>query len=301
MKQNVIIIIPALNEEKTIVPTIAKIKKIFLGKKKPSDYKISILAIDDGSTDSTLDLLKETKVEVISHPKNLGLGAACRTGMQRAYEMGADVAIKIDADMQNDIEDIDSVLRPLLEKKADICFGYRNLTYKMPLIRRWGNRFFSWMMNRFTDYNITDAQTSVYACNRRYLSMFEIYGNYNVNQQLLLDAHFKHMVYTEVPIKFHERKEGKSFISLKYPFKVIPNILRVIIYANPIVIFGTLGFLMLLASCSIVLFWVLNEKLSLNMSAYIPPNNTALMLFIGGLQTFFFGILADLILKKRSK
>ncbi|MCP4373422.1 MAG: glycosyltransferase family 2 protein [Deltaproteobacteria bacterium] len=304
--KKVMIFIPAFNEEASIVTVIDKVQELYPEERtRLKGYIIEILVVNDGSQDKTEEIVLSKNVALISHPKNLGLGAATRTGMETAYEMGADAAVKLDADFQHDPEDIEKVIIPLLENKADICWGSRfagHIEYKMPFTRYVGNHFFTWLMNRLTDYDISDAQTGLMAYGRKYLAVFELHGNYNPPQQLLMDANYKHMRYAEVPVVFHERTKGESFVSLKYPFKVIPNMIRVMIFANPMKIFGCLGLLMILLSLSIVSFWTLGALLDNPSLQHIPIlsiSNLALILFISGLQTLFFGILADLIVKKR--
>lgn len=304
--KKVVIFIPAFNEEANIASVIDKVQDLYPEvKTRSKGYVIEILVVSDGSQDNTEEIVLSKNVNLISHPKNLGLGAATRTGMETAYEMGADVAVKLDADFQHDPKDIEKVIWPILENKADICWGSRftgQIEYKMPLIRYIGNHFFTWLMNKLTDYNISDAQTGLMAYGRKYLAVFELHGNYNPPQQLLMDANYKHMRYVEVPVVFHKRLQGESFVSLKYPFKVLPNIARVIIFANPMKIFGFLGLSMVLLALFIVSLWALGVVLNYPPLQHIPVlslGNLALILFIAGLQTLFFGILADLIVKKR--
>lgn len=304
--KKVVIFIPAFNEEQSIASVIDQVYALYpKGRTHPKGYFIEVLVVNDGSVDKTKEIALSKNVTVISHLKNLGLGAATRTGMETAYEMGAEVAVKLDADFQHDPEDIEKVILPLLENKADICWGSRfagQIKYKMPLIRYIGNHFFTWLMNQLTDYDISDAQTGLMAYGRKYLAVFELHGNYNPPQQLLMDANYKHMRYAEVPVVFHKRRQGRSFVDLQYPFKVIPNIVRVIIFANPMKVFGFIGGAMVALSLLIVSLWTLGVLLNYPALQHIPilsMSNLALLLFISGLQTLFFGILADLIVKKR--
>ena len=100
------------------------------------------------------------------------------------------------------------------------------------------------------------------------------------------------MKYAEVPVVFNMRKEGESFVNLSYPFKVIPNVLRVITFSNPLKVFGIMGGKLVFFSILISILWLTGVIL-------VFPDTTVVILFLSGLQTFFFGILADLIIKKR--
>ncbi|MFC1824273.1 glycosyltransferase family 2 protein [Thermodesulfobacteriota bacterium] len=292
----VVVFIPAYNEEKIIGEAIDKTRELYPEKiTAAKNYYVEILVVNDGSTDKTEEIVREKGAKMISHARNLGLGAATRTAMEYAHEGGAAVAVKLDADLQHDPDDIEKVITPILEDRADICWGSRfagSINYKMPFIRFIGNKFFTWLMNNLTEYRISDAQTGLMAYGRKYLKVFELHGNYNPPQQLLIDASNKYMRYAEVPVTFNKRNEGESFVDLKYPFKVIPNILRVITFANPLKIFGIMGLSMMFVSFTVSMLWLLNIIV-------VFPDTTVLLLFLSGLQTLFFGVLADLIIKKR--
>ena len=220
----VVVFIPAYNEEDSIERVIKLTQEQYQGANQmQNDYVLDIIVMDDGSTDSTRAKAEALGVRVVSHPKNKGLGGATRTAMRTCYEMGATIAVKIDADFQHDPEDIDKVVRPILEDRADSVFGTRfkgGLEYKMPLYRNWGNKVFSWITSIITGLNVTDGQTGLMAFHRRYLEVFNMTQDYNETQQQIIDSWGKHMRVTEVPVVFHKRTTGTSFISWKYPFIV---------------------------------------------------------------------------------
>lgn len=304
--KKVLVFIPAFNEEGSISDAISKVHDLYpVDATEPKGYYIELLVVNDGSTDNTEEIVASLGVSVISHPKNIGLGAATRTAMEYAYETNAHIAVKLDADMQHDPADIEKVISPILRNEADICWGSRfagKINYKMPIIRHIGNMFFTWLMRMLTDYPITDAQTGLMAYGRKYLAVFEFHGDYNPPQQILMDANYKHMRYAEVPVVFNARETGRSFVNLKYPMKVIPNIFRVIVFANPLKVFGTIGFLMILTSIFIVSAWIMLNMFGfrfLEIFSFLFISNLSLVLFMSGIQTFFFGILADLIVRKR--
>lgn len=291
-KPLVVVYIPAYNEEGSIGQVISETKEYF---SKIKDYDLKIIVVDDGSRDRTREIAEELKVDhIVSHPKNMGLGAALRSGLRQARDMNADVAVKTDADRQHIPEDIDKIVRPILEDKTDVCFGSRfvkkGVRYRMPLMRRMGNSFFSFLTSLFTGLKVTDGQTGLFAVNKRYLKLFRLTSNYNDTQQTIIDAWRNQLRYMEVPVIFLKRTSGKSFISLKYPFHVIPNIIRLFIHATPLKIFLPIGgFLILL---SIVFLYMFFNHLG-------PGEDTIVLLFLSGLQIILFGLIADIISKKR--
>ena len=211
----VVVFIPAYNEESSIGEVIKKIREQYIGGKW-QDYVVETIVVDDGSKDRTAEVSREAGVKrVVIHPYNRGLGAATRTGLQTALEMGADIAVKIDADMQNFPEDIEKLVRPILEDRADCVFGSRFLggfKYGKPFYRKLGNNFFSWIVSKITGLRITDAATGLMAFHKRYLEIFTIIKDYNETQQLMVDSWGKHMRVMEVPIGFGKREAGQSFI-----------------------------------------------------------------------------------------
>lgn len=300
--KKVVVFIPCLNEEDTVGIAIDKVKELYpINVTRPKGYCVELLVVNDGSTDRTEAIARSKGVKVVTHQRNIGLGGAVRTALQTAYEMDADIAVKLDADLQHPPEDIESVIMPVVEGKADICFGSRfrgKIHYKMPLIRLWGNKFFTWLINKLTSYKISDAQTGLTAFNRKYLSVFEIHGDYNAAQQLLIDAHNKYMRYYEVPVQFYPRTSGQSFVSLKYPFYVIINILRVLTYANPLKVFSFIGASLITFSFSYYVFYIIAKRLNWDVS-FILVDKLSLATLIVGVQCFFFGVLADLLIHKK--
>ncbi len=290
----VVVFIPAFNEEGSIGRVIEVINKNYRGEKS-RNYVLDIIVVDDGSTDKTVEIARNNKIKVIQHPVNKGLGASTRSGMQRAHEMGADIAVKIDADFQHDPEDIDKVIKPILEDRADAVFGSRflgGLQYKMPLHRSWGNKFFSWLTGKLTGLNVTDGQTGLMAFNRRYLSVFNILRDYNETQQLIINSWGKKMRVMEVSVLFHKRTTGKSFISWKYPFKVIPSIVRSYIHAKPLRAFFFTGLSITVLGVLLAISWFLG-------SDWLFGDETATILIITGTQIILFGFLADIVIHKR--
>lgn len=293
----VVVFIPAYNEEDSIERVIKEIQKNY-ARAEEKGFWVEILVVNDGSTDRTVEIAQKAGANrITSHPINRGLGAATRTGMQTAFEMGADIAVKIDADFQHDPMDIEKVVRPIIEDKADCVFGSRflgGLQYKMPFYRAAGNRFFSWLTGKLTGLNVTDGQTGLMAFGKRYLCNFEIISDYNETQQLIIDSWGRHMRVIEVPVLFHKRKTGKSFISWRYPFKVLPTIIRLFIHINPLMIFLPIGLVMIILGLMLGGFMMIKDEIFFRFGGA-----TFTALVVGGIQVLLFGLLADLMSKKR--
>src|SRR3989344_4111868 len=293
----VVIFIPTYNEEGSIGEIISLIKKSYQGSNQ-RDYVVDIIVIDSNSKDETVKIAKQSgATHIIQEPIKRGLGAATRMGLQAALEMGADIAVKIDGDMQNPPEEIEKVIRPILEDKADCVFGSRlmgGLAYKMPLYRDWGNKFFAWLVSKITGLKVTDATTGLMAFHRRYLAIFNIIKDYNETQQLIIDSWGKHMRVMEVSTAFLKRKSGKSFIKkgLKYPSIVLPTMLRMYIHFKPLRFFLSMGLMCLILGVLAALYIIIFGQTFFGDAAVT-------ILIIVGFQIIFFGLLADQISYRR--
>jgi len=132
----IFIVIPLFNEEKHIVKVL----------KEVSAYKMPIVVVDDGSTDSSGRKIIDCRSKIVTllqHKINLGKGAAMKTGAVYAFTHGADAVIFMDSDAQHNPEDLTKFTRKLEGEKYDVIFGSRNLNLGVPLVRYLGNKFVS--------------------------------------------------------------------------------------------------------------------------------------------------------------
>ena len=258
-----------------------------------------IHVINDGSTDETQNLVNEYgKAKVINHKKNKGLGATIRAGLLSANKIRADIVVKFDADLQHEPRDILNLIKPIYNDESDVVYGNRfeKMSYKMPFVRKIGNKVFTNLMRWLTGWPLMDSQPGIFAVNNEFLSNFYLPGDYNYTQQILLDAHHRNLRFSHVSVSFNKRNEGKSFISLSYPFKVIPQIIQVIIGVKPLKVFGPIGWFFLSLGIFVFLF-----QLTLYLFEYTekPVENVNLVLgsLLFGIQILCFGFLADLVVK----
>lgn len=295
------VIVPAWNEAERIAETVRALRGAL---DAMEGWDARVYVIDDGSTDATRQLAEQAGAHrVISHRTNRGLGAAVRTGLTAARNDGADVCVKFDADLQHDPADIAALVAPIVEDAADIVYGHRfsKIAYKMPLVRAVGNKVFLRLMRWLTGWPLKDSQPGIFAVGKAYLDAFALPGDYNYTQQILLDAYLKGMRFEHVDVSFRKRETGKSFISLKYPFKVLPQILIVLIAVRPLRVFAPVG-LAFLALGGLVFLWQVGGYLFTDLHDK-PVRSVNLVLGCGlfGLQTLFFGLLAELIVFTRRK
>tara|TARA_B100000787_G_scaffold67847_1_gene49804 strand:- start:1930 stop:2874 length:945 start_codon:yes stop_codon:yes gene_type:complete len=296
--KKLVVIVPAYNEEKSISDTLSGLLSVKVELSKMG-CELIVHVINDGSNDATGVLAnKYEEILIITHKKNKGLGAAVRTGLLSANNINADIVVKYDADLQHEPADILALIKPICEDEADVVYGNRfeKINYKMPFIRKIGNKIFTHLMRWLTGWPIMDSQPGIFAVNDTFLRNFYLPGDYNYTQQILLDAYHRHLRFSHVLVSFNKRDTGKSFISLTYPFKVIPQIIQVIIGIKPLKVFGPIGWFFLGLGFFVFIIQFFSYLFDYTQK---PVKNVNLVLgsFLFGLQILCFGFLADLVVK----
>lgn len=154
------IIIPVFNEEKTILKILERLKKANI------PVENEIIVVDDGSTDGTREKLKRVKgAKILLHKKNQGKGAAVKTGIKAS---SGDYIIIQDADLEYNPNEIENLLKPILEKKTDVVYGTR--LNRLPHLKKeeakhlfimhyFGNRFLSLVASILYGQWLTDMET----------------------------------------------------------------------------------------------------------------------------------------------
>lgn len=281
-----VIIIPAYNEEETISQVIKEIPDRIEG-----IDEIKVLVIDDGSTDNTARVAKKAGALVISHSVNKGLGAAFATGIQHALKLGGDIIVNIDADGQFSPKDIPKLIKPLLEKKADMVTGTRFKEKKviphMSQLKRQGNAFFVWLVNILTGQRFTDTQCGFRAYSRDTALRLNLFGDFTYTQEVFLDLINKGKRIVEVPIKVKYYSDRKSKISgslFNYGIKALIIILRTFRDYHPLKFFGFPGVIILgMGTLGLIysfIFWFLTKT-----------TTPIRMIFMVGISLSAFGLL----------
>jgi glycosyltransferase involved in cell wall biosynthesis len=300
--RRIIVVVPAYNESTTIAQTIASLRE-GTSDLAAEGFAVRIYVVDDGSKDATGDAARDAGADrVLTHKVNRGLGAAIRTGLSAARDDGAWVAIKFDADLQHDPTDIRQLIAPIVDDEAEVVYGNRfdRIEYRMPFVRRTGNIVFTRLMKWLTGWPVKDSQPGIFAVSHAYLANFYLPGDYNYTQQILLDAYHKGMRFAHVSVAFRKREAGKSFVSFRYPFKVLPQILMVLVGVKPLRVFAPVGLLFLFLGAGLAGYEIV-QYLAGNASKPVQHTNLVQGLSFFGLQTLFFGLIADLIVKQNRR
>ena len=229
---------PAFNESERIKEIINKIKN-------KSD---NIIVCDDGSTDSTGTIAEKMGAIVINHEKNLGYGSAIKSIFLKAKEIEADVLITFDADGQHRIEDINAVIQPILDNKADIVIGSRFLEndVEMPKYRKFGVKTITSLTNISSEIKLSDSQSGFRGYNKKTLSeIFPTENGMGISTEIIIKANRKKLRIKEVPIKILYEGKTSTHNPILHGISVILSTTKFISTEHPLSFYGIPGIILL--------------------------------------------------------
>ncbi len=290
------VVIPAYNEEENIPVLYEKLKRVL--DSMGEDYEI--LFVDDGSYDRTPDILKELaqkdgRVKVIRFRRNYGQTAAMYAGFEHAR---GDVIVTMDADLQNDPEDIPKLLQKL-EEGYDIVSGWRKDRKDPFFSRKLPSRIANWIISKVTGVELHDYGCTLKAYRADIAKRYRLYGDMHRFLPALAKRFGARV--TEIPVKHHPRLYGKSKYGIGRTVRVILDIFLVKFLneyiTKPLYVFGGFGFLLLVIGILIELYLTF---LKLFMGADIggrPLLILGVLLILAGIQLLSTGIIAELIIR----
>lgn len=252
--RKVCVVIPAFNEETQIGSVLDRL---------PDFVDIKIV-VDDGSTDGTADIARRKGALVVSHGKNKGVGAAFQTGLRKAIESSVDVMVNIDADGQFNPNDIEKLVKPIIEDGSDFVTASRfknpELYPKMTKAKFYGNQIMSFLITKITGQKFYDVSCGFRAYSRQGLHRINLFGEFTYTQETFLDLAFKHVPIAEVPIEVRGTREfGKSKVAsnlLRYGYQTLKIILKSCRDYKPFSLFGVFALVYFLISLVTGTFFV---------------------------------------------
>lgn len=297
-----IVLLPALNEEQTVGTVIASIPKNI-----PGVTSQEVMVIDDGSNDQTAARATAAGAIVISHGWNRGLGVAFQTGIDAALKRGADIVVTIDADGQFQPADIPTLVRPLVDHRADVVTASRFLDSamipEMPWIKKWGNRRVAKLVSFLSGQRIADAACGFRAYSREALMNLNLFSRFTYTQETLLNLIFKNFRIIEVPVKIRgEREFGQSRIASnlwKYAFMTANTMFRTVLDYRPLRVFGWFGAMLFIAGLGCELFVLIHYIDTGMVTPYKTVGFTGGLLNLVGLAVGIVGLVADMINRVR--
>lgn len=215
-----LVIIPAYNEEGSILNTIADLQT--------NACDVDYVVINDSSTDRTKAILREANVNFLDLPVNLGIGGGVQTGYRYALENGYDIAIQFDGDGQHCAEYIKDLIAPIVSGDADFTIGSRFIKkegFQSSGIRRLGINFLSALIHMLCGVKVYDVTSGMRAVNRDLIAYFaDNYAQDYPEPEAILAASMEGARVREVSVQMRERQSGVSSINA---FKPIYYMLKV--------------------------------------------------------------------------
>ncbi|MBL8752407.1 MAG: glycosyltransferase family 2 protein [Planctomycetes bacterium] len=206
MPHSTALIIPAYREAGRVGDVVRAVRALGLG--------LDVVVVDDGSPDDTAQEARTAGATVVSHPYNLGYGAALHTGYCHAFRNGYQRVLQMDADGQHDASMLERLLAGL-DRGADVVLGSRYLEGEPPpssLARRVGTRLFAWIATRWIGARITDPTSGFQGLSRRALESVcdDGFPEDYPDTDVLVEHHRRGLRLLEVPVRMHARKGGLS-------------------------------------------------------------------------------------------
>jgi glycosyltransferase involved in cell wall biosynthesis len=234
--------IPCYNEEATIGSIILKAK----------NYVDEVLVIDDGSNDDTAKIAEYAGAIVLKHEKNKGYGAAIKNCFKYALENNYDVMTILDGDGQHDADQIQTVMRPICDDKADISIGSRFLDSNgnmVPMYRRFGIAVLTRITNAGSEKEnkVTDGQSGFRAYSRRAIENIDLKDSQmGASAEIILQGRKKNLIYQEVPISCSYEGDCSTEKPIGHGLKVILSILQYMEVEHSLLFFSLPGFILFL-------------------------------------------------------
>ena len=293
-----IIQIPCYNESETLEVALND-----LPKKLDGIDQIEYLIINDGSKDNTVEVAKNWGVHhVVSFTQNKGLAKGFMAGLDECLRQGADIIVNTDADNQYCAEDIQKLIQPILDGKADYVVGARPIddTEHFSFIKKKLQHLGSWAVRKASATNIPDAPSGFRALSREAAMRINVVNDYTYTLETIVQAGREKLAITSVPIRTNEElRPSRLFKSIwGYVKKSMVTILRAYMMYKPLKFFT---FLMIppIAVGGIYILRYFYYVLMGTSAGHVQSLILACMLIIIGFLTFMIGLVADVISANR--
>jgi len=290
------VFLPVFNEEENIEPLNEKLTRSLeqLGR------SFEVIYVDDGSTDGSLARLRriaerDRRIRVIAFRRNYGQTAAMSAGIDHAR---GDILIPMDADLQNDPEDIIRLLEKL-DEGYDVVSGWRKDRKDKWLTRRIPSMMANRLISAISGVRLHDYGCSLKAYRRDVLADVKLYGE--MHRFIPVYANWAGARVAEIPVTHHARRAGNSKYGLSRTIKVVFDLMTIKFMSSyltkPLYLFGSAGLRCLVISIitlMLALFLRFVHDIHLNR---MPLATFAMVMFGMGFQFIFMGLLAEMIVR----
>jgi glycosyltransferase involved in cell wall biosynthesis len=291
--------IPCLNEEETLPGTLAELPRRVEG-----FDAVEWLVIDDGSTDSTIEVARGHGVDhVVRLTNNKGLAAAFQAGLDASLKLGADVIVNTDADNQYRAADIGRLVGPILAGEADMVVGDRGVPRLDHFSRskRALQRLGSWVVRRASGTNVPDTTSGFRAYNREAALQLQVVSNFTYTLESLIQAGKMLIAIDHVPVETNRTdRESRLFPSTwHYVRRNAVAIFRAYAMYEPLRVFTVAAVVLAIAALAAWTPFLADWILSGDSSGHIQSLILGGVLAIAAVQMFALGVVGDALAGQR--
>lgn len=293
-----IIQIPCYNEAETLEIALNDLPKYIDG-----IDEIEYLIINDGSKDNTVEVARKWGVHyVVNFKRNKGLAKGFMAGLDACLRNGADIIVNTDADNQYNGDDIEKLVRPILEGKTDIVIGERPIdqTEHFSPLKKKLQHFGSWVVRKASNSDIPDAPSGFRAYSREAALRLNVTNEYTYTLETIVQAGREKIAMTSVPIRTNgELRPSRLFSSMfGYVKKSMVTIVRAYAMYKPLTFFTIIALVPFLIGTGIGIRYLVFMAMGI-AGGHVQSLILAAVLLMIGFMTFIIGLQADLIAKNR--
>jgi len=294
-----VIQIPCLNEETTLPDVLAELPRELDG-----FDSVEWLIIDDGSTDATVEVARASGVDhIVRLTNNKGLAAAFQAGLDASLKLGADVIVNTDADHQYPADDIPRLVEPILQARADMVVGDRQVkdvehfTAQKKLLQRLG----SWVVRRASGTGVPDTTSGFRAYNREAALQLVVVSNYTYTLESLIQAGKMLVAIEHVPIGSNPKTRDSRLVdsTARYVRRNALAIFRAYVLYEPLRVFTVVAILFGIAALAafspFLIDWIVNG----DTTGHIQSLILGAILALTAVQMFGLGVVGDALAGQR--
>jgi glycosyltransferase involved in cell wall biosynthesis len=290
------VVIPLYNEIDNVEPLVAALRAALAG------ADVEVIIVDDGSRDGSAAALDRAQaawpevLTILHLQRNFGQTAAMQAGIDAAR---GEVIVTLDADLQNDPQDILPLARRLLEENLDVVAGWRKNRQDGLLLRKIPSRIANRLIRRLTGVHLHDYGCTLKAYRASVLQGVRLYGE----MHRFIPAWLSTLTYTdrivEVPVRHHPRRAGKSKYGITRTFRVLVDLLFVKFFLGysqrPMHFFGVIGLFSLFIGSGMLAYLFIDKFVEGAAISGRPMLIAGVLFFLAGLQFLNTGIVAEML------